>query len=185
MIWIAAGLLLWTLAHGFKRFAPEMRARMGDPAKGAVSLALLASIVLMVIGYRSADGAPMWMPPSWAYPVNNLLMLAAVYLYAASGAKTGLSRRIRHPMLAGTIVWGLAHILVNPEAESLLLFGGMAAWSVLAMGMINRAAAWDRPPPSPRGKEIGVAVTSVVVFGAIAFVHGLVGPYAFWAGWFG
>ena len=62
MIWLILGVALWWGAHFFKRVAPDVRASLGDPGKGAVALALLVSIVLMVIGYRAADGA---VPTRW------------------------------------------------------------------------------------------------------------------------
>ena len=55
MLLLILGVLLWSFAHLFKRLAPAKRAELGEPFKGAVALALLVSIVLMVIGYRMAD----------------------------------------------------------------------------------------------------------------------------------
>ncbi len=51
------GVALWWAAHLFKRVAPGPRAAMGDKAKGLFALLIVGSIVLMVLGYRSADGA--------------------------------------------------------------------------------------------------------------------------------
>ena len=182
MIWIILGLALWTLAHGFKRFAPDRRAAMGDAGRGAVTGAILISVVLMVIGYRAADPVFLWPAPGWAHPLNNLLMVLAVYLFAVGGARTGLARRLRHPMLTGLIVWSVAHLLVNGDLESLILFGGLGVWAVFAMVVINRAQDWTPPAPSPLGKEIGVAVTSVIVFAVIGFIHRLIGPQAIYHG---
>ena len=43
------GVALWWAAHLFKRLAPEARGRMGDPGKGLMAVAVVASVVLMVI----------------------------------------------------------------------------------------------------------------------------------------
>ncbi|MEM8577319.1 MAG: NnrU family protein, partial [Pseudomonadota bacterium] len=54
MTLLIAGLLLWSAAHWFKRLAPEARARLGDPGKGLVALLIVASVVMMIFGYRWA-----------------------------------------------------------------------------------------------------------------------------------
>ena len=99
MTLIVLGLALWWGAHLFKRLAPGPRAAMGDAGKGLVAILVLASVVLMVVGYSGSDwlgiaGAEhvdLWYPPAFLTHVNNLLMLLAVYLYAASGMKTRIS----------------------------------------------------------------------------------------------
>ena len=75
MTFIILGLLVWIGAHGFKRLAPDVRERMGDPAKGLVAGGVAVSIVLMVLGYRSADHTPLWQGPEWLVGVNNLMVL--------------------------------------------------------------------------------------------------------------
>lgn len=185
MVYILAGLVLWTFSHAFKRFSPGLRDSMGDRAKGFVTAGLLASVVLMVIGYRLEDSMQLWILPDWVWPINNVLMLISVYLFAVGGARTRLALVMRHPMLNGMIVWGVAHLLVNGDLASLVLFGGLILWAKFAAFLINRSDAWTIPNPSPLGKEIGVAVTSVIVFVGIAYVHGLIGPVAVWPGWHG
>ena len=65
MTLLIAGLILWTFAHYFKRLFPAQRASMGDAGKAVMAAALLASVVLMVIGYRAADFIPVWQPPAF------------------------------------------------------------------------------------------------------------------------
>ncbi len=62
MVLLILGLALWFAAHLFKRIAPDARAGMGDRGKGIVALALLVSVVLMVLGYRSADYVAVYDP---------------------------------------------------------------------------------------------------------------------------
>ncbi|MEQ8294665.1 MAG: NnrU family protein [Roseovarius sp.] len=176
MIWLILGVLLWTLAHLFKRIAPGPRASMGDGGKGAVAVSLLVAIVLMVIGYRMAEGAFFWGRTPMTAGINNLLMLVAVYLFAASGMKTAVARKMRHPMLAGVKTWALAHLLVNGDVPSFVLFGGLLAWAVIEVIVINRSEPeWVPPEPAPARKEIMAVVGTVVVFGVIALIHGWLG----------
>ncbi len=176
MTLLILGLVLWTAAHLFRRLAPARRAAMGDPAKGLVTVAVLGSVVLMVLGYRGAEIVELWYPPAWLRHVNNLLMLLAVYLFAASGVKTAITRAIRHPQLTAVKTWAVAHLLVNGDAASVVLFGGLLAWAVVAVIAINRAVPRPAPnPPVPAGKEIGAVVGAVVVVLAIGWLHAWLG----------
>ena len=180
MILLLLGLALWIAAHLFKRLAPERRAAMGEKGKGPVAIAILAGIVLMVLGYRGAAFIPVWTPPSWAWHLNNLLVLLGFYLFAVSGAKTRLHRVIRHPQLTGFALWAVAHLLVNGDLASVLLFGGLLAWAVAEIVLINRAVPdWTPPPVGPVRKEITSVVATLVLFGVVAAIHSWLGYYPF------
>lgn len=177
---LIAGVALWWLAHLFKRLAPGPRAALGDRAKVAVAVALAVAVVLMVMGYRAAAFVPVWDPPQWLRHANNLLMLVAFYLYAASGMKTAAARWLRHPQLTGFAVWAVAHLLVNGDAAALLLFGGLLVWALLTMVLINRAEPRPAPPaPASAGREAGAILGAVAVTGLVGLVHGWVGPNPF------
>ena len=166
------GVALWSGAHLFKRLAPAARANMGDKGRGPIALAILGGIVLMVIGYRMADGAVLWGRSPAMVGINNLLMLLAVYLFAASGAKTAVARRMRHPMLGAVKIWALAHLLVNGDVPSFVLFGGLLAWAVVEVILINRATrTWTPPPPVPMRKEITAVVATVIVYVVLVAAH--------------
>lgn len=174
------GLLVWTGAHLLKRVAPDLRASMGDRGKGVIAVLLFASIVMMIFGYQMAGGPVFWGRTPMLTGINNLLMLLAVYLFAVSGMKTALARRMRHPMLAAVKVWALAHLLVNGDLASFVLFGGLLAWAVLSMILINKAEPnWTPPEPAPAAKEVRAVVGSVVVFAVIALIHGWLGYSVF------
>ncbi|MGB5560085.1 MAG: NnrU family protein [Paracoccaceae bacterium] len=172
MIWLILGVALWWAAHLFKRVAPDARARMGEKGKGSVALALLVSIVLMVIGYRMADGAVYWGRSLAMTGINNLLILLAFYLFAASGMKTRATRLTRHPQLIGFSLWAVAHLLVNGDVPSFVLFGGLLVWALVEMAVINRAVPdWAPPPPAPARKEVMAVVGAVVVFLVVGLIH--------------
>jgi uncharacterized membrane protein len=180
MALIVLGLALWWAAHLFKRLAPGPRARLGDPGKGLVAVGVVAGVVLMVIGYRGVEHIDLWYPPAFLTHVNNLLMLFAVYLYAASGMRTRITRVIRHPQLTAVKTWAVAHLLVNGDLASVILFGGLLAWAVVEVILINRAEPrGPLPEPAPIGKEIGAIVGAVVVTGAIGWVHNWLGVWPF------
>ncbi len=166
------GMLLWWGAHLFKRLAPEQRAAMGDKGKAVFAVAILGSVVLMVLGYRAADLVPLWTPPSFLVHVNNLLMVLAFYLYAASGMKTAITRVIRHPQLTAVKTWAVAHLLVNGDLASVILFGGILGWAVVSVIVINRAEpVWVKNPPVPAQKEVMAVVGTLVVVGIVMAIH--------------
>lgn len=177
---LALGVALWTGAHLWKRVAPASRIGWGDKGKGLVTAAIIASLVLMVIGYRGADFIHVWSPPPFLTHVNNLLMLLAFYLYAASGMKTLVTRSIRHPQLTGFKAWAVGHLLVNGDLASILLFGGLLGWAVASVVLINKAQpVWVKPETSSVGKEIGAVVGAIVVMGVVAGIHIWLGVWPF------
>lgn len=176
MTLLILGVALWTAAHYFKRFAPGLRAGMGDKGKGAVALAIVLSVVLMVVGYRGAEFVPLWQPPAFLTHVNNLLMIVAFYFYAASGAKVALTQRVRHPQLTGFKIWAAAHLLVNGDLASVVLFGGLLAWAVGSVILINRAQpTWVPPKQAPARKEVTTVIITLVVVGVVMAIHNWLG----------
>jgi uncharacterized membrane protein len=173
------GMLLWIVTHDLKAYAPAQRAtldaRFGvGPAKGVMALAILGSLLLIVWGWRAMGDDPgfVYAPPSWGVHLNNLIMLFAFILLGAGHAKSNLRRVIRHPMLTAAALWAFSHLLANGEARSVILFGGMLLWSVLAMLWINRRdGAWVRPPESPRRKDLVHLGVSFVIFAVVAAIH--------------
>ncbi len=143
MVLLILGLALWIGGHLFKRIAPARRAAMGERGKGVVGLVLLLSVVLMVIGYRGAPYVPVYDPLPGMGHVNNTLMLLAVFLFGVGGTKGLLYPRMRHPMLWGTVIWAVAHLLVNGDLASVILFGGIGLWALGAMQRNQPCTALD------------------------------------------
>jgi uncharacterized membrane protein len=177
---LIVGVGLWSGAHLFKRLAPEGRAAMGDSGKGLVTALSLLAIVLMVLGYRWADPVWLWAPPPFLRHLNNLLVFVGFYFFAASGMKTAITRVVRHPQLTGVKSWALAHLLVVPTLAGVILFGGLLAWAVVSVILINRAQrSWTRPAPAGLGKEIGAVVGAIVATAVVGWLHGWLGPWPF------
>ena len=172
MTLIILGVALWVGAHMLKRLAPDLRDGLGQKAKGLVALGILAGVALMYLGYQRAEFVPVYTPLPGIGHLNNLLMLIAVFLFGTGSSKGTLSDKIRHPMLWGMVIWALAHLLVNGDLASLILFGGLGIWALVQMVLINRAVpTWT--PPEPRGIKADVknAVITLVIFGVIAGIH--------------
>lgn len=171
MLLILLGLLLWSGVHFWKRISPDSRARFSDKGKGIVALGSVVAIVLMVIGYRSAEGTVYWGRTPAMTGINNLLMLFAFYLYATSAAKTGITKWVRNPQLTAVKVWAIAHLLVNGDTPSFLLFGGMFAWALAEVIVLNRVAPPGPYHAVPIKKEVTAVVATVVAFALTAAIH--------------
>ena len=172
MLLIILGLLLWIASHYWKRLAPAHRESFGDKGKLVVTVANFAAIVFMVIGYRGAEFINVWSPPELFRHINNLLMLVAFFVFGMSATTGRLKGYWRHPMLISVKIWAIAHLLVNGDLASLILFGGMLAWAVGSVILINKAEPnWTRPEPGPASKDILLVVITLVTFSVAAGIH--------------
>jgi uncharacterized membrane protein len=180
MTLLILGLILWTGAHFFKRLAPGARAamqdRMGDASKGVIAAVLVLSIVLVVIGYRGTESAFLWGRSPATTGINNLLMLVAVALFGLGNSKSRLRAKMRHPMLTGVVVWSVAHLLVNGDTASIVLFGWLAIWALAEMPLINRAVHSYVPYEGGSvAGDVRLGIITLVVFGVIAAIHTFLG----------
>ena len=180
------GLAVWTAAHMLKRLAPDLRQsmqdKMGDGSKGVIALLILASVVLMVLGYRGADAAVLWDHSALTKGINNLIVLVAVVLFGVGNSKSRLRPKMRHPMLWGVVLWAAGHVLVNGDVASLVLFGWLALWALAEMQLINRAEPDYAPfEGGTLAGDIRLGIITLVVYGAIAGVHTWLGYPTFGA----
>lgn len=176
MTLLVLGLILWTAAHFFKRLAPGGRAALdrslGDgPSKGVMAALIAAGLVLVVVGYRGADVTPVYDPPAWGIHLNNLLMLVAVGLFGAAHSKSRVRGWLRNPMLTGVVVWAVAHLLVNGDAASLVLFGWMGLWAVASILTIDAQEARGPAPAASVAGDVRLLVITLVVFAVIVAIH--------------
>lgn len=177
MMWLASGALLWSGAHLFKRIAPDARARLGNTGRPLVVLLLLASVVLMTLGYQQASTNMWWGRQTAWIGVNNVLVYLGFYCIAGSQVGARVAGVIRHPQLTAVKLWALAHLLVNGDSASLLLFGGLLAWSVLEVVIINKQDGklrLSKPQPSVPREFAAIAIT-MLIYAATAYVHGWLG----------
>jgi uncharacterized membrane protein len=183
MTLLVVGLVLFLGVHTLTT-ARETRAamigRLGEgPYKGLYSLVSAAGLVLVVWGfgrYRSGGYTPVWDPPAVLLPVALVLLWFAFVALAAAYSPPGkIKAALRHPMLAGVKAWALAHLLVNGDLGSLVLFGAFLAWAVFDRIALKRRGDAGAPPvPGPtRGDAIALGVGSLA-YVAMYWLHPLV-----------
>lgn len=173
---LVLGVLLWSATHLFVALGREARGKlvagMGPgPYKLLFSAAIVGSLVLIVMGWKAMPPNSLWLPPTGMRHLTLLLMPIAVILFLSSRLPTDIKRVIRHPQLTGVKLWAVSHLLANGETRSVILFGGLLAWAVIEVIVINRRDG-ARVKPAPVGALrtttsalIGVLVTGVLIFG--------------------
>jgi uncharacterized membrane protein len=173
MLSLILGVLIWAYSHLMKRVTPGFRAKLGEgPGKGVATLLTVLALYLMITGYRAADVIVVWTPPDFFNHINNLLMLIAVILMFMKANLGSLQTYLRHPMLTAVKTWALAHLLVNGDLASIILFGGLLAWAVVDVIFINKMEVRaPRPSKGPVINDVIYVVICLVAFVAIAELH--------------
>ncbi|MEO1495011.1 MAG: NnrU family protein [Pseudomonadota bacterium] len=187
MILLIVGLATWFVVHLFPIFAlgprGALKAKFGLGYTIAYALISVGTIVLIVQGYGAAPFIEVWSPPTFLIHVNNLLMVIAVLFFIGGTFKSSpVLRWTRHPQLNGVKTWAIAHLLVNGDLASILLFGGFLVWGVVAMIGSNKR---DGKPvreltSTAMGLVLHLAATAVVTI-AVMMAHwylGAVWPFA-------
>lgn len=181
------GLLLFLGIHSTRVFADGFRtariAQMGDKGwKLLYTVLSLAGFVLLCWGYALARQQPvlLWSPPPWTRHLAALLMLPSFVLVMASQIPgNAIKHRLQHPMLLGTKIWALAHLLANGTLADVLLFGGFLAWAVADRISVKKRAAkgLTRAAPALPGSKANDAIA--VVGGLGLYVLFVVWAHAF------
>ena len=177
MALLVIGVLLWAGVHLIPSLGLPLKEklvdRMGENGfKGIFSLLVITAIVLMVVGWRSADPTIVYSPAAWARGVALPLVFVGFFLFMASNTPSNIKRLIRHPQLTGLTVWAAAHLLANGDSRALVLFGGLGLWALIEMPCINRRdGAWEKPEPQPLTKEFQPLIAAIVFFAVMYFAH--------------
>jgi len=164
MIFLVLGLIVFLGMHSVRVFADGWRGaqlqRLGERRwKGLYSLVSLAGLVLMIWGFGLARTDPLvlWTPPpGMRHLAAGMTLLAFVLVVAAYVPGNRIKARVGHPMLAGTLIWALAHLLANGTLAHAVLFGGFLVWAAAAFAASRRRdrAAGIRYPVSGLGRDL-------------------------------
>lgn len=171
------GVLIWVLVHLVPGIAQplkkSMTERLGENGyKGLFSLLLLASIVLIVLGWRSTPEAYVYNLPPWSRMAGFILMIVAFLLVGAAHHRTRIKRFIRHPMLTGVFLWGVSHLLTNGTTRALILFGGIGLWALIEIPLINRREGPYTPPDAPDfSEEVKGFFISALILIVVLMLH--------------
>ncbi|MDH5632581.1 MAG: NnrU family protein [Gammaproteobacteria bacterium] len=175
MNYLVAGMLLFVMCHGFtamRSARQELINRIGEmPYRGMYSVISIFAIGLIIVGMRNVEPVYLWTPPGWAQQLTGLMMMLSFILVIANRAKTNIKRYSRHPMSWGIIAWAIGHLFSNGKLSSLILFGGMATYSLFAMWSADRRGKPPRPQPVPYSRDAVLVAIGVAVFAAVRMIH--------------
>lgn len=170
LVILIVGLVVFVASHLFVT-ARDKRAALIDRLglngyRAAFSVLSLAGLALIVWGYatyRAQGMIPVWSPPFGMRHVTVGLMLISIIVLASFRIPSHIQTWTKHPMLASIKIWAFAHLLVNGDLGSILLFGSFLAWAVYA-----RIAAKQRgnlgPQSAPAGWRNDAIVAAFGVF---------------------
>jgi len=188
---LVIGLLLFLGVHSTRIVADGARARFIEqrgPAlwRGLYSLASAIGLALIVWGFAQARHAALvlWSPPAWARPLASLLTLVSfVLITAAYVPRNHFKAWLGHPMVVGTALWALAHLLATRTLADALLFGGFllwAGWCLRSLRARDRAAGYRRATPQMAPTAVAVVVGAALWFVFGRWLHGwLIGVQPF------
>jgi len=161
--------------------APDWRdetiARIGNNSwRGIYTAFSIVGLVLIVWGFsRARVGSDiLYVAPFWLLHMVILAMWVSLVLFAASSFPASYIKRIvKHPMVTGLIVWALAHLSINGDTASVLMFGSLLIWAIW-----NRVNVAKRDPGEPVVAHIKYDIFAVfagtALWAAILFwLHGL------------
>lgn len=142
---VTLGTVLFVGVHVIPMM-PEWRAalvrRLGEGGyKAAFSVLALVSLIGAIIAYRFTPHVLLWSSPQPLRAITAILMLAAVLLFAGAKGVPWFKRIVRHPMLWGIGLLGVAHLLANGEVAGVILFGGLAAFGFAWQPLTDRRDA--------------------------------------------
>lgn len=169
---LVAGLVIFLGMHSVRIVAPGFRksmiARLGaGPWRGVYSLVSIVGFVLLVWGYALARPlAPvLYVAPFWLVHLTIALMALAFISLAVYALPAGrLKRRLKHPMLLAVKIWAIAHLLVNGDLASVVLFAAFLVWAGLDRMSVGRRGA------APAGEGPAANDIIAVVVGIVAWL---------------
>ncbi|KVM05672.1 NnrU [Burkholderia ubonensis] len=183
MLVLILGLVIFLGVHSTRIVADGWRsatiARIGERGwKGGYAIASIAGFVLIVWGYglARADASFLWAPPVGVRHLTGVLTaLAFVLIAAAYVPGNRIKGLVGHPMLAGVMVWAVAHLLANGTLHAVVLFGAFFAWSLvdfLASRARDRRDGVRYPAGNTSRNVVTLAVGLVAWAGFALFLHG-------------
>lgn len=176
MTLLIAGLAIFFLIHIVSSTplkAAIVNATSENAYKGAFSLIALVGLVLAICGKAVAPFEPVWNALPQLRGLTMPLMWVSFILLPAANMKGNIKRFTRHPMMWGILIWASAHLLVNGDLASMLLFGSFAVYSVYAMITQTMRGAQKQTTPRPFKYDLIVFAAGTTTFLVVLFLHGV------------
>jgi len=172
---LIVGLLIFIGIHALP-WSVEGRAGLqqklsANGYKVAFSIISAIGLGLIIWGKSVAPFEPLWQPITALKPLTICLVWMAFVLLPAAHMKTNIKRITPHPMSWAVICWGVAHLLVNGDLASVLLFGSLTLYAMGAIISANTRGAKTSDAALPLKSDLIVVAAGTTVFIVIAGAH--------------
>jgi uncharacterized membrane protein len=129
--------------------------------KGIYSVGALIGLLLIIYGfgsYRAGGYIHVWTPPRGLNLLVIPLMWVAFVALASAYVPVGkIKSTLKHPMLVAVKTWALAHLLVNGDLGSMILFAAFLGWAVYDRISVKKRGDLG-PAPAAFGKSDWLAI---------------------------
>ena len=156
------GIGLFFCVHAVGLF-PRLRVKLVDGIgqnayHGLYSLMSLAGLACLVLGF---DSSYQLLSPTRVtadvYSTGRYWMFLSFWFLISANLPTYVKHWTSHPMTWGIVIWGVGHMLINPDLHSRVLFGAFVVFVLVsAMTSSNRSR--------PTGVSKPKAVLDLVCF---------------------
>lgn len=147
---LVAGLAVFVIGHLFisiHTVHSRLVATLGKNIYRLIHSGLaVVGLVLIVMGYSDRPIEILWALPPIAAMAPVVVMPFALVLLAGSGvSKPSIQRITRHPMLWAVALWAAAHLVANGDKGSVMLFGSMLFYALVAQWLGDRKMRYTDP----------------------------------------
>ena len=143
--------------------------------KGLFTLISLIGLGLIIYGKAYSDFESIWNPPAVSRYATLSIMLFADLMLAISLIPNNFRRRIRHPLLIGVLLWGLAHLISNGDLASILLFASFLIFALSKMRTQSKRAPFDPPEKVSIVLDIGTVLLGLTIHLLFIYFHHHIG----------
>lgn len=175
MVLLTIGMVLFVSVHlagSVRAWRADMVERMGEMAyKGVYSLSSLLGLVLAGIGYGRAEPVWVWQPLPFGHELAAGLMPLAVVLMVAAYVPGNIKRLTAHPMLWGVVLFAIAHLSVRGHWASIVLFGGLAVYSLAAMALATVRGERHSTTVQPLWKDVLIVGIGISLYVLLLLIH--------------
>ncbi|MEO9876287.1 MAG: NnrU family protein [Anderseniella sp.] len=166
-------VVLFAVIHLIPAFPPlkaRLKDRLGKAYGMLFAVGSIVSLVLIVLGWQTADRIQVYDPPTWGFRANLALSFVAFLLIGVFLFRGKARQFLRLPLAMAVVLWASGHLLANGDQASIILFGGL-----LAYGATHLAAGFAqgfRPSPEVRqGHDVIALFVGVALYGVMIQMH--------------
>lgn len=176
MLELIVGLAVFFAAHGLTMMRDARGAlvnRLGALSyRGLYCVVSLLGFVLIVHGYGHAPRVDVWLPPPALRHGTLLLMVPVFVLLVAAYLPGHIKATVHNPMLIALNFWAVAHVLINGDLASMLLFASFLAYGVIDLMAVTRGGRSPQvTTPRVAFDVIAIAVGALIYGGFVMGLH--------------